>query len=280
MIDLHCHSTFSDGQKSPAELVDMAVAKGLSALALTDHDTTAGVPALLAAGVGKAIELIPGTELSVDCEKGVMHMLGYWMDPENRALNEAMDWVRNGRDVRNHKILEKLQELGYEIAWEEVASRVSKDGVMGRPHFAMTLVDKGIAKDWNDAFDRFLGTGKAAYVERARLTAERAIALIRGAGGVAVLAHPFTLGLSREALEEQIGTLAGQGLGGMECYYSEHSSEQCRSFLEIAGKFGLVPTGGSDYHGKPGSNLELGTGFGGLKVPDETVAALKAKLGA
>ncbi|MBQ9344923.1 MAG: PHP domain-containing protein [Kiritimatiellae bacterium] len=280
MIDLHCHSTFSDGLKTPAELVDMALEKHLTALALTDHDTTAGVPALMAAGQGKAIELIPGTELSVDCDKGVMHMLGYWMDPDNQPLNEAMDWVRNGRDVRNHKIVEKLQALGYAVTWDEVAARVGADGVMGRPHIALTLVDKGIAKDWNDAFDRFLGTGKAAYVERDRLTAEKAIALIRGAGGVAVLAHPFTLHLELPELDALLGALAAQGLAGMECYYSEHSFDQCQAYLDLAHKHTLVPTGGSDYHGKPGSNLELGSGFGGLNVPDETVALLRARLGA
>ena len=279
MIDLHCHSTFSDGAKTPAELIDIALAKGLHGLALTDHDTTAGCASFLAAGEGKGIELVPGTELSVDCEKGNMHMLGYWMDPSNQPLNDAMAWVRDGRDTRNRAIFKKLLDLGFDLTWEEIAVRVAADGVMGRPHFAQTLVDKGYAKDWNDAFDRFLGNGKPAYVERERLNAEKAIELIRAAGGVAVLAHPFTLYLGKESMDALIGKLKDQGLSGMECYYSEHSAEQSAEYLALAKKYDLVPTGGSDYHGKPGCDLELGTGFGGLNVPDETIPLLKARLG-
>ncbi len=279
MIDLHCHSTFSDGLKTPEELVEIAVGKGLTALALTDHDTMAGCESFLAAGAGKPIELIPGAELSLECATGTLHMLGYWMDPTNAPLNEAMDWVRNARDARNRAIVRKLQELGYAITWEDVLAKVKEDGVMGRPHIAQALIEKGGAKDWNDAFDRLLGDGKPAYVDRARLTSEKAIALVRAAGGVAVLAHPVTLNLKAEELDAFIGSLAAQGLSGMECYYSEHSAEQSAEYLAIAKKYDLVPTGGSDFHGKPGCRLELGTGFGGLNVPDETVGLLKARLG-
>ncbi|HOU21811.1 MAG: PHP domain-containing protein [Kiritimatiellae bacterium] len=278
MIDLHCHSTFSDGSLTPEQLVDEGLQAGLSALALTDHDTVAGLPRFLAAGADKPIRPVPGVELSVDCSSGVMHMLGYWMDVHNLELVRQLEWIRDARTMRNRTMLEKLNELGLAMTWEEVQAVAGED-VVGRPHFAQVMLRKGYARDKNEVFDKWLGNGKPAYVDRARLTAENAVALIRGAGGVAVLAHPYSLRIGKEALAALLGELAAAGLAGVECYYSEHSADLTREYLALADKAGLVPTGGSDYHGEVTPGVRLGTGFGGLHVPDEVLAALEARRG-
>ena len=278
MIDLHCHSTFSDGSLTPEELVAEAERIGLTALALTDHDCLAGLERFLAAGVGKRIRLVPGIELSVDCAFGTMHMLGYWMRPDDPELNAQLEWVRDGRAMRNREILRKLNELGMAMTWDEVKAAAG-DGVVGRPHFAQVMLAKGYAKDKGEVFDKWLGDGKPAYADRPRLTAERAIELIRGAGGVAVLAHPFTLRIGKESMAKLVAGLAASGLGGMECYYSEHSADLTKEFLALAEANGLVATGGSDFHGEMSPGVSLGTGFGGLNVPDEVVDRLGALLG-
>ena len=274
MIDLHCHSTFSDGSFTPSQLVEMGAAAGLSALALTDHDTLAGLGEFQAAGEGAPLRTIPGIELSVDWDCGQMHMLGYWMDPADPALSGELEWVRDGRAARNRKILENLNSLGFAMTWEEVRARAGDRGGVGRPHFAGVMIEKGYATDKNEVFDKWLGDGKPGYADRPRLTAERAIALIRGAGGVAVLAHPFTVRVGRERIAQLVGELREMGLSGMECYYSEHSADLTKEFLALAAATGLVPTGGSDFHGAMTPGVSLGTGMGGLNVPDETVESL------
>ena len=278
MIDLHCHSTFSDGSLTPEQLADEAVKTGLSALALTDHDTVAGLPRFLAAAEGKPFRAVPGVELSVDCSSGVMHMLGYWMDTANPELARQMEWIRNGRDMRNRSMLEKLNALGFAMTWDEVQAMAGED-VVGRPHFGQVMIQKGYAKDKNEAFDKWLGDGKPGYADRPRLTAEVAVALIRQAGGVAVLAHPFSLRISRDALASLFIELAAAGLAGVECYYSEHSAELTKDYLAMAKQANLVPTGGSDFHGEVSPGIRLGVGFGGLNVPDEALAALEARRG-
>ena len=276
MIDLHCHSTFSDGSLTPEQLVDEGLQAGLSALALTDHDTVAGLPRFLAAGADKPIRPVPGVELSVDCSSGVMHMLGYWMDVHNLELVRQLEWIRDARTMRNRTMLEKLNELGLAMTWEEVQAVAGED-VVGRPHFAQVMLRKGYARDKNEVFDKWLGNGKPAYVDRARLTAENAVALIRGAGGVAVLAHPYSLRIGKEALAALLGELAAAGLAGVECYYSEHSADLTKDYLEMAKKANLVPTGGSDFHGEVSPGIRLGFGFGGLHVPDEVLGLLEAR---
>lgn len=278
MIDLHCHSTFSDGSLTPEQLVEEAVNIGLTALALTDHDTVAGLPRFLAAGAGKPVRLVPGVELSVDCSSGVMHMLGYWMDVANPELVRQLEWVRDARTLRNRTMLDKLNALGFGMTWDDVQACAGED-VVGRPHFAQVMLQKGYAKDKNEVFDKWLGNGKPAYVDRARLTAAAAVALIRQAGGVAVLAHPFSLRLGKDAMASLFFELAAAGLAGVECYYSEHSAESTKEYLAMARQANLVPTGGSDFHGEVAPGIRLGFGFGGLQVPDETLAALEARRG-
>ena len=278
MIDLHCHSTFSDGSLAPEQLIAEAAKIGLAALALTDHDTVAGLPRFLAAAAGTAVRAVPGVELSVDCSSGVMHMLGYWMDTANPELIRQMEWIRNGREMRNRGMLEKLNALGFAMTWEEVQALAGED-VVGRPHFGQVMIQKGYAKDKNEVFDKWLGDGKPAYVDRPRLTAAAAVAVIRQAGGVAVLAHPFTLRVSRDALASLFFELAAAGLAGVECYYSEHSAELTKEFLAMARQANLVPTGGSDFHGEVSPGIRLGVGFGGLNVPDDVLAQLEARRG-
>lgn len=278
MIDLHCHSTFSDGSLTPEQLAEEAAKIGLSALALTDHDTVAGLPRFLVAAAGTAVRAVPGVELSVDCSSGVMHMLGYWMDVANPELIRQMEWIRDGRAMRNRAMLEKLNALGFAMTWAEVQSFAGED-VVGRPHFAQVMLQKGYAKDKNEAFDKWLGDGKPGYADRPRLTAEVAVALIRQAGGVAVLAHPFSLHIGKEAMAALFLELAGVGLAGVECYYSEHSADLTKDCLAMAKQANLVPTGGSDFHGEVSPGISLGSGFGGLNVPDEVLAQLEARRG-
>ena len=278
MIDLHCHSTFSDGSLTPEQLIDEAAKIGLAALALTDHDTTAGLPRFLAAAANTAVRAVPGVELSVDCSPGVMHMLGYWMDVANPELVRQMAWIRDGREMRNRTMLEKLNALGFAMTWDEVQGFAGED-IVGRPHFAQVMLQKGYAKDKNEAFDKWLGDGKPGYADRPRLTAETAVALIRQAGGVAVLAHPFSLRIGKDAMASLFIELAAAGLAGVECYYSEHSADLTKEYLAMARQANLVPTGGSDFHGEVSPGIHLGTGFGGLNVPDEVLAQLEARRG-
>ena len=278
MIDLHCHSTYSDGSLTPEQLIAEAAKIGLVALALTDHDTTAGVPRFLAAAAATAVRAVPGVELSVDCSSGVMHMLGYWMDLANPELVRQMEWIRDGRAMRNRAMLEKLNALGFAMTWADVQAFAGED-VVGRPHFAQVMLQKGYAKDKNEAFDKWLGDGKPGYADRPRLTAEVAVALIRQAGGVAVLAHPFTLRVSKDAMASLFIELAAAGLAGVECYYSEHSADLTKEYLAMAKQANLVPTGGSDFHGEVSPGIHLGVGFGGLHVPDEVLARLEARRG-
>ena len=278
MIDLHCHSTFSDGSLTPEQLIAEAAKIGLAALALTDHDTTAGLPRFLAAAAGTAVRAVPGVELSVDCSSGVMHMLGYWMDLANPELVRQMEWIRDGRAMRNRTMLEKLNALGFAMTWDEVQAFAGED-VVGRPHFAQVMLQKGYAKDKNEAFDKWLGDGKPGYADRPRLTAEVAVDLIRQAGGVAVLAHPYSLHVGKDAMASLLIELAAAGLAGVECYYSEHSADLTKEYLAMARQANLVPTGGSDFHGEVSPGIHLGTGFGGLNVPDEVLAQLEARRG-
>jgi hypothetical protein len=276
MIDLHMHSTFSDGSLTPEALVDEAQAAGLSAIALTDHDSTSGVERFVAACARKGLRGIGGVEMSVDVKKGTLHMLGYFVDPSEERLQAVLARIREGRDDRNHEILEKLCSLGMKLAWDEVAAYAGED-VVSRPHFARAMVEKKYVSSTEEAFDRFLGKGKPAYVDRMRLSPVDSVAAIRGAGGVAVLAHPFTLELKDKALETYVGELKVAGLAGIEVYYSEHTPAQQRAYLDLCRRMGLAPAGGSDFHGLINPAIRIGRGFGNLSVPDEILGDLEAR---
>ena len=278
MIDLHVHSIFSDGSHSPSELVAMAEAAGLKAMALTDHDTVAGIAPLLEASAISEVAMVPGIELSAECARGTMHVLGYFIDHTSPLLLERIEKVRTSRAVRNVEILKKLNRLGYRIQWTDVERHAGCD-VVGRPHFAAALVELGHVKTVRRAFELLLAKGRPGYADRYRYSAEECIDLIRGAGGVPVLAHPATVRLPDAELYALIGRLKECGLAGMEVYYAEHRPENMRKFKRWAEELGLICTGGTDFHGETSPNLSLGVGFGQLRVPDEVLDALRAAAG-
>jgi predicted metal-dependent phosphoesterase TrpH len=277
MIDLHTHSVYSDGTDTPAELVAMADERGLSALALTDHDSVGGIPELLAAATTAAVEAVPGIELSAECDKGTMHVLGYFIDYTCQTLLGKVEKVRTGREERNHEILKKLNRLGFRLLWEDIRKQAGRD-VVGRPHIAAALVECGHVKSKKAAFDRLLAKGRPGYIDRERYTATECIDLIRQAGGISVLAHPSTIYLPDEQLRILIAGLKERGLGGIEVYYAEHRPENIRKFTGWAEALDLICTGGTDFHGANSPDLKLGTGFGQLHVPDEALDQLKAAI--
>ncbi len=276
MIDLHTHSTFSDGSLTPEELVEEACYAGLSGIALTDHDTTAGVPRFMAVCKSKGITGVPGVEISLSVSKGTMHMLGYFVDPACAVLEEALTHIRCGRSERNVAIVAALVGLGMPITLEEAAAYAGED-VVGRPHIARAMCDKGYVRTTTEAFDRYLGKGRPAYVDRFRLSSADSLRVIREAGGLPVLSHPSTLELGRDALRRQVAELAGEGLAGIEVYYSEHRPDQVAQYKALVEEFDLAMTGGSDFHGAINPAIRLGRGFGGLNVPDTLLDELTAR---
>jgi predicted metal-dependent phosphoesterase TrpH len=277
VIDLHVHSVYSDGTDTPAELVQLAVARGLTAMALTDHDTVGGVEPLLEAAASSPIEPVPGIELSAECARGTMHILGYFIDHTCSALLGKIERVQSGREVRNTEILKKLNKLGYVLLWSDVQKQAGCD-VIGRPHFAEALVERGHVKSRKAAFELLLAKGRPAYADRDRYTASECIDLIHRAGGVSVLAHPATIYMPDDELKGLVKGMKEQGLGGIEVYYAEHKPENFKKFRNWAKEFDLICTGGTDYHGANSPDLKLGTGFGQLRVPDEALDQLKSAI--
>lgn len=276
MIDLHCHSIFSDGSETPEKLVALAEQGGLSALALTDHDTTAGLERFMAAGEGSPVDTVAGIELSAEFGSTALHILGYCFDLQYSEFQTALEWVRAGRDERNVQMLEKLNALGYELSMDDVR-RQAGEGVVGRPHFAAALMDAGQFKHPNKIYRQLLGKGKAAYVNRRRLSPERCVELIHRAGGVAVIAHPGQMKLTVSKLRRLIRQLLPHGLGGMEVLHPSHKPHQIYAYERICSELDLVPVGGTDFHGTRTPDLTLGTGFGTMNIPDSFLEALKER---
>lgn len=276
MIDLHTHSTFSDGSLTPEELAAAAKEAGLSAIALTDHDTVDGTSRLIAACAREGITGIAGVEISADTSPGTMHLLGFFVDPEHAGLKDALIEVCGGRLVRNRRIVEALGALDMETPWEEVAAQAGGD-VIGRPHIAQAMVNRGYVPSCTAAFQEWLGKGKPAYVDRFRLSPRDGIARIREAGGVAVLAHPFTLDLRLKTLRELVAQLVGWGLSGIEVFYPEHGDARRQQYQGLAHEFGLVMTGGSDFHGAMNPAIQLGRGFGNVRVDDSVLVELRKR---
>jgi predicted metal-dependent phosphoesterase TrpH len=265
-VDLHSHTNASDGEHSPEELVALARQRGLTVLALTDHDTTAGIErALAAADQSGDIELIPGVELSTDVPGHEIHILGYfvnWRDPEFQAM---INKFRDGRVGRAEKIVAKLAELGAPISFSRV-QEIAGDGAIGRPHIAQALVEAGHVPTMQAAFDRFLANDKPAYVEHYSLPPADAVKLILSAGGVPVLAHP-------RGVEQYVPDLVKSGLLGLECYYPEYDEREQRALVDMARQYGLVATGGSDFHGL--EKMGHMAGLGEIHVPLEAVEKLR-----
>ena len=277
-VDLHTHTTASDGSDSPTELVSAAAALGLSAVAVTDHDTTEGLAEAETVASRAGIELVRGLELSLEWGPGAMHLLVLLIeDPD--YLSSRLGRVREGRARRNLEVMERLRSQGVDVTMEEVREE-GGSGAIGRPHFASLLVRKGYAPDIPAAFDLYLGRGRPAYVERFRLGPAEAIAAAHASGGAAVLAHPLTLGVEGGRLSAVLEGLCEQGLDGMEAHYGAYDPPTRRSLVELARRHGLVPTGGSDYHGRFKPDVMLGIGRGDLVVPDEVLDELRAAVSA
>ncbi|MBI3995018.1 MAG: PHP domain-containing protein [Nitrospirae bacterium] len=276
-IDLHTHSTASDGSLTPLELIRYAAEKNLRAMALTDHDCVDGLDEAVAEGERLGIEVIPSVELSADHSGGTMHILGFFVDRRNEGFCGRLRRLQEARRERNPKIIEKLQGQGLKITYDEVVS-ASGGGQVGRPHFAKVLVQKGYVSSMQEAFERYLKKGAPGYVEKFRFSPQEAISAIHEAGGVAVLAHPFTLYKdTTAAIDPLLAGLSGIGLDGIEVIYSTYSPDQARYYQELADKHHLLPSGGSDFHGAHKPGIDLGIGQGRLKVPFELLEPLRKK---
>ncbi len=268
-VDLHVHSTASDGKLSPAEVIRQAAERGLSYIALADHDTVDGIATARAAAQSfPDLTVIPGIEISTDIPEGEVHILGYFIDYKDAELLARLEEFKNSRLRRAQKMVAKLKELGIHIEWQRVLE-LAGTSTIGRPHIAQAMMEKGHVPSFKDAFDEYLGHGKPAYVEREKMLPAEAVAIIVRAKGLAVLAHPFTT----EDPEGLISELKPAGLVGLEAYYNGYSAEEVESLVALAQKYGLIATGGSDFHGiEPAEE----TAIGGADVPLEVVERLIA----
>jgi 3',5'-nucleoside bisphosphate phosphatase len=267
-VDLHTHSTYSDGLLSPAMLVEEAASRGVRILALTDHDTVAGIGEACVAGERLGVEIIPGVELSAALpDGGEVHLLGYFIDVDDPTLLAQLAEYARARAERMERMVERLSRIGAPVALERVRE-IAGQGTVGRPHLGRALVEAGFAEDLSDAFARYIGGGKPAFVPRPRVDPRDAIALVRAAGGVPVLAHPFSTG----GVESVLDRLVPAGLAGMEVDYGEYSPEDREILRQIAARRGLIATGGSDYHGP---DRRAARELGSSPVPLASVAALR-----
>ena len=275
-VDLHCHSTASDGTFSPTQVVDLAVGSGLSALALTDHDTIGGVAEAAAAAKKAGVDFLPGIEISAEYpHPGTMHILGYGIDPESSTLKELTTTLIAGRDNRNPRIIAKLQELGVKITMEEVENQAGGN-VVGRPHIAAILHRKGYVSSIKEAFNKYLAQGAPAYFDKERLTPKQALEMIRSCGGLPVLAHVIQLRTDNDGqLDRVVKDMVDLGLAGIEVFHSDHNPDWIDKCQRLAAKYKLLKTGGSDFHGNNKAHIELGNARG-QRVPREWFDALVA----
>jgi len=269
-VDLHCHSTASDGEYPPADVARRAQAAGLAAIALTDHDTTGGVPEATRAGEALGLRVVSGCEFSVKAPWGELHLLGYFLPPGHARLEEFLAGTRAARHRRAEQIVGHLRRLGVMIELADIV-RVADGGAVGRPHVARVLVQRGVSVDMNDAFARYLGRGRSAYVEKPLPTLQQVTELVHAVGGVAVAAH-----LGDHGTEGQIRQFQEQGLDGLEVRHPSHSPGIERRLTGIAQRLGLAISGGSDWHG----DMEVGDShapLGGMEVPLEWLEKLEER---
>lgn len=273
-IDLHTHSTFSDGTFTPLQLVKYAEEKGLKAFALTDHDTTEGVKE--AKSIETNVEVISGVEISTRYDKKEIHIVGLYINENDADLNKQLKYYREKRVTRNFEILEKLNSLGVDITIDDVKESCTGD-VISRAHIAKALVSKGFVGSYTEAFDRYLGDNKCAYVPRETLNYEESMELITKAGGVPVLAHPLLYKMSDTNLENMMVKLRQKGLKAVEVYYSTHSNSDTQHVMAMANRVGLIYSGGSDFHGATKPKIDMGTGMGKLAVPYEILEKIRGE---
>ena len=272
--DLHTHSTESDGTLTPREIILAAKELGLAYVALTDHDTIAGIPEALCAAEEMGVELITGVELSVECaglpienaKQRSIHVLAYFSHENIYKMSQYQECLKEYRQERNAKMIEKAKIIGMPISLAEL-KKYSSGEIISKGHFYRVLIEKGYAKDKDDAFNRFLNPGGLIYAKKRKLTPKEAIEIIKKYQGVAVVAHPLLIGLNDSELDSTISYLKGLGFDGLEAVYGESSENQVTRVIELAVRHSMFVTGGSDFHGETKPGLKLGTGYGSLRVP-------------
>jgi predicted metal-dependent phosphoesterase TrpH len=279
MIDLHSHTTASDGSCTPTELVRLAVETGLTALGVSDHDTVGGVEEATVAAEEAGLDLVPGIEISVDYPQGEFHLLGYYVDFRNADFLGRIQYLQDNRVNRNGLMLRKMHEIGFDITMDEIVAE-SGGGQVGRPHMARALMKKGYVSSVQEAFDQYLADGKPLHIPKVKLTPPEAIDLVHSAGGVAVVAHPKYMEYpTEEELAAELGRLKDAGLDGLECYYSQHSEAETDQYLRLARHFGFLVTCGSDFHGVSKPTVPLGVVYRGGPGDPALLEGLKAAAG-
>jgi len=282
-IDLHIHSTASDGTLTPPEILALAQNLHLGAIAITDHDTLDGSKDALSFGIPPSVKFLTGVEISSELPPsfscpGSFHILGYAVDVDHPDLNHTLSMLKDSRKSRNPQILKLLSRLGIEISLNEVRNSAG-DSQLGRPHIAQLMVEKGYVQSINAAFDEYLGNGKPAYVDRFRFECEETLKAILNAGGIPVLAHPLLLGIKEnDILEDLIAVLTEMGLKGIEVYYPEHTKDLIAYYSRLASHYNLLITGGTDFHGDITPEIKMGIGKGELFIPYELYEKLISSL--
>lgn len=274
-IDLHTHSSISDGTLSPKELVMMASELNLKAFALTDHDSIAGCKTAKKYAEENNVEFISGVELSASYkDDDEIHIVGLFIDEESKELNYGLDNARKRREDRNLLLIDKINSLGIDLNYKDLLE-ISPDGILSRAHFAKVLVNFGVTATVNESFEKYLGKGGLAYVPKEMIDYRDAISLIKSSGGVAVLAHPLLYKLEEDRLEKMLLSLKIAGLSGVECMYSTHSEEDTEYLLSLSNKYNLLPSGGSDFHGDNKPDINLGSGRNNLNIEYKILEQLR-----
>ena len=273
-IDLHIHTTASDGTTTPEETVRYAKSRGLSAIAVTDHDTADGAAEAVKYAEKYGVEVVPGIEISADYKGYGIHILGYFIDTASPALNTLLDWVVEERMRRNAVIAAAMQSDGLDVSLDKMRERYP-DSVIGRPHFAAALTELGLCSSIDDAFRRFLSEGGRYYRKREYVPFPTAFEVIHASGGKAVFAHPFQYKMEEKELLALTDAMAENGCVGVECLYSGYTAQQSEYLIDLAESRGLCVTGGSDFHGSRKPHIDMGSGCGDLCVPYELLERLK-----
>lgn len=274
IVDLHTHTTCSDGTFTPREIVEYAAKKNLSAIAITDHDEVSGVEEAIKYGDKYGVEIISGIEVSTQYEGSELHIVGLFIDIYDTNMNKLLIDMRQKRIDRNRLVAVKLQELGLDITYSDIV-QAANGGIVTRAHIAKALRQKGYISSNQEAFDKYIGDGKPAYIKREVFDWQETIDMINNAGGVAVLAHPLLYKFSKKRLEMIVSDMANHGLKGIEAYYSTHSPSDVKYIKMIADKNKLKVSGGSDFHGANKPKLDLASGYGNLEIPYEVLQGLK-----
>lgn len=274
IVDLHTHTTESDGSFTPEELIAEAKRVGLSAIAITDHDTVTGIKKAALAAADCDIELIPGVELSTDYHGKEVHIVGLYIDPENKSFLSHLQEFKEKRENRNAAMVAKLQKEGFAITMEELKAQ-NPNCVITRGNIARFLYEHGMIPSIQTAFEKYIGDNCPCFVDRFKISSADGVRLIKEAGGTAILAHPLLYHMSDAVLCQMLDELKAAGLDGMEAIYCTYTPGEERQMKELAHKYGLLPSGGSDFHGKTKPNLNLGTGYGKLFIPYEILSNIK-----